>query len=65
MKIEWLVTDVTAAGSPDRTKRAILEVILTVFLPIQAAFVVGSYFVMLSGQCRVMFADRVLATYAT
>ena len=28
MKIEWLVTDVTAVGDPDRAKRAILGVIL-------------------------------------
>ena len=28
MKIEWLVTDVTAVGSPDRAERAILGVIL-------------------------------------
>ena len=29
MKIEWLVTDVTAVGSPPRTECAILGVILT------------------------------------
>ena len=28
MKIEWLVADVTAVGSPDRAERAILGVIL-------------------------------------
>ena len=28
MKIEWLVTDVTAVGSPVRAERAILAVIL-------------------------------------
>ena len=28
MKIEWLVTDVTAVGSPDRAERASLGVIL-------------------------------------
>ena len=28
MKIEWLVIDVTAVGSPDRAERAILGVIL-------------------------------------
>ena len=28
MKKEWLVTDVTTVGSPDRAERAILEVIL-------------------------------------
>ena len=40
MKIEWLVTDVSAVGSPDRVQRSILGVILGVFWPIQAAFVV-------------------------
>ena len=28
MNIEWLVTDVTVVVSPDRAKRAILELIL-------------------------------------
>ena len=28
MKIEWLVTDATAVGSPDKAERAILGVIL-------------------------------------
>ena len=28
VKIEWLVADVTAVGSPDRAERAILGVIL-------------------------------------
>ena len=28
MKIEWLVVDVIAVGSPDRAERAILEVVL-------------------------------------
>ena len=28
MKIQWLVTNVTAIGSPDRTERAIFRVIL-------------------------------------
>ena len=28
MKIEWLIINVTAVGSPDRAERAILEVIL-------------------------------------
>ena len=28
MKIEWLLTDVTAVGTPGRAERAILEVIL-------------------------------------
>ena len=39
MKIEWLVTDVTADGSPARVKR-ICCVILGIFWPIQAACVV-------------------------
>ena len=44
VKIEWLVTDETAAGSPDRAERAILfgdDFGLALFLPIQAVFVVG------------------------
>ena len=43
MKIEWLVADVIAVGSPDRAERAILGVILAecFFLPIQAVFRVG------------------------
>ena len=42
MKMEWLVTDVTPVGSPDRAERAILGMIwLSVFWPIQAVFVVG------------------------
>ena len=28
LKIKWLVTDVTAVGSPDKAEHAILEVIL-------------------------------------
>ena len=28
MKIEWLVTDVTAIGSPGRAERAVFDVIL-------------------------------------
>ena len=42
MKIKWSVTDVTAAGSPDRAKRAIFEVILdgSFFWQIQSIFVV-------------------------
>ena len=40
MKLQWLVTNVTPFGSPDRAERAILEVIWRgVFLPIQAVFV--------------------------
>ena len=31
MKIEWLVTDVTAVESPDRAERAIFGVILGIF----------------------------------
>ena len=41
MKIEWLVTDVTPVGSPDRAERDILGMIFDVFQPIQAAIVVG------------------------
>ena len=41
MKIEWLVTDVKAAGSPARAERAILGMILDVFVTIQAIFVIG------------------------
>ena len=44
MKIEWLVTDVTAVGSPDRAGRAILGVILAVFLSTWATLVVGEPF---------------------
>ena len=45
MKIEWLVTNVTPVGSPDRVERAILWVIWAgYFLPIQAIFVVGEAF---------------------
>ena len=42
-KLEWLVTDVTAVGSPDRVGLAILEMIFAkyVFWPIQAIFAVG------------------------
>ena len=42
MKIEWLVTDVTAIGPPGRAEHAILGVILVgrVF-PIQDTFVVA------------------------
>ena len=42
MKNEWVVTNVTAVGSPARAERAILGVILAErFLPIKADFVVG------------------------
>ena len=40
MKTEWLVADVTAVGSPDRAEHANFEVILAVFLPIQAVYLV-------------------------
>ena len=42
-KIEWLVTNVTPVGFPDKAERVILGVILVgrVFLPIQAVFAVG------------------------
>ena len=42
MKIEWLVTNVTAVGSPDRAEHAILGVILAgqLFVPLQDTFVV-------------------------
>ena len=39
--IEWLVADVTVAGSLNRAERDILGMIFDVFQPIQAAFVVG------------------------
>ena len=43
-KKEWLVTDVTAVGSPHRAERAILGVILAGrFLPIQAVFAVKGH----------------------
>ena len=41
IKIEWLFADVTFVGSHDRGERANLGMILSVFWPIQAAFVVG------------------------
>ena len=41
MKIELLVTDVIAVGSPDRAEHAVLGVILAgLFWPIQTVFVV-------------------------
>ena len=40
MKIEWLVADVTVVRSPDRAEGAISRVILGIFWPIQATFVV-------------------------
>ena len=43
MKLEWLVADVTAVGSFDRAKRAILGGIFdwVCFWPIQVIFVAG------------------------
>ena len=43
MELQWLVTDVTAVGSPDIAEDAILEVILSgaLFWPIQCVFMVG------------------------
>ena len=41
MKIEGLVADETAVGSPDRAKYDILEMLLGDFWSIQAAIVVG------------------------
>ena len=41
MKIEWLVTDVTAVGSPASAEGAIFGGDFGCFLPIQATFVVG------------------------
>ena len=41
MKKEWLITNVTAVGSPDRAEYDIFGVILGNFRPIQAAFEVG------------------------
>ena len=41
LKIEWLVADVAPVVSPDRAERDILEMILDVYWPIQATFVVG------------------------
>ena len=41
MKKEWLVVDVTSVVTPDRAKRGILEMILVLFWPIQARFVLG------------------------
>ena len=42
MKIEWLVTNLTAVGYPDRAEHAILGLILAgLFWPIQVVYVVG------------------------
>ena len=40
MKTEWFVVDATPVVSPDRAERAILEIILGIFCPIQAIFAV-------------------------
>ena len=40
MKIEWLIANVTPVRSPARAERDILGMILDVFSPIQAPFVV-------------------------
>ena len=39
MKVEWLITDMTAAGSPARAESEHFWVILDVFWPIEANFV--------------------------
>ena len=44
MKIEWLATYVTAVGSHDREERDIFGMMLGVFWPIQATFVIGETF---------------------
>ena len=44
MKIEWLIADVPSVGFPARAERDIFGVILGVFWPIQASFVVGESF---------------------
>ena len=44
MKIDWLVADSSSVGSPDRAEHDILGVILAIFWPIQATFVVGEPF---------------------
>ena len=41
MKLEWLVSNLTAVGFSARAESDFFEVILGVFWPIQAAFVVG------------------------
>ena len=48
MKIEWLVTNVTTVGSPDRTERAALGVILVerLFGRFRPLLWLGSHFVM-------------------
>ena len=46
MKMEWLVTNVTALGSPDRAGRSILGVILGFLGQFMPFFWVGGNFVM-------------------
>ena len=41
MNTKWFVVSATAVRFPDRAERAILGVILSIDLPIQAVFVVG------------------------
>ena len=45
MKIEWLVTDATPVGSPDRAERDILGMILGVFGQFRPLLWSGSHFV--------------------
>ena len=58
MKIEWLVADVTAVGSLDRAKCAILGGVCgwACFWPIQVIFVVGELL------CGVGIRSRALIT---
>ena len=42
MKIEWLVTDVTPVGSPDRTSYFMDDFSYAFLWPIQAVFDVGA-----------------------
>ena len=43
MKTEWLVSNVTAVGSPRRAENAVRETISGVFWPIEAVVVVGPF----------------------
>ena len=49
LKIEWLVTDVTAVRSTDRAKTNTLRIFFGVFWPIQAAFICGGGAILWSG----------------
>ena len=49
LKIEWLVTDVTAVRSTDRAKTNTLRIFFGVFWPIQAAFICGGGAILFSG----------------